>query len=83
MSYRLPITNHPLREAFDVRDLVAIGTGEQTPPTFPEARAAARRTFEGNDAVRAVNCICMRACGGLHLVRFGPRGGHKTLWRFS
>jgi hypothetical protein len=78
MALSLPLSSSPLRELFDVSDLL----DPKTLPTFPQARLAARNMF-GDPSARAVHSICWRADGSLRLVRFGPRGGHKNLWTFT
>lgn len=78
----LPVTASPLRELFDVADLVALGTKKASPASFAIAKLGAQRAFS-DSAVRSVNSICIRASGELWLVQFGPRGGHKKLWNFG
>lgn len=82
-TVNLPSTDSPIRDLFDITDLVAIGSGEVTPPTFPQARQAARQTFISDEAIRDVHSICLKADGSLTLERFGPQGAHKTVWTFT
>lgn len=85
MSLRLPSPSSPLREMFDVADVVPFGMpgGMMKAPTFTECRIGAAKFFAGEPAASAVNSICLRASGALELVQFGPRGGVRTLWRFA
>lgn len=84
MSHSLPLAGSPLRELFEVRDLVAIATGEQPVQTFGRALSSARRLVRENRAVRAVHFIALEAASdNLCLYRVGSRGGHKRLWVFG
>lgn len=79
MALSLPLSGSELRDAFDVADL-AMG---RNVTTLPEAKAAARRTFSADKAVRRVFFVVMRADGELQLVSVGPRSGHKVEWKFG
>ena len=81
----LPLSNSPLRELFDVGVLAQCGTieGLRKMPTFRQALASARRTYEIDASIRAVHVIAVRAEGNLELIRVGRRGGHRTLWNFG
>lgn len=84
MSYALPLSGSPLREAFEIEDLVAIGYGERDVPDLPKARRLARQFFDGADkAVRRVFYIVLRADDHLDLISIGPRGGWRREWRFG
>lgn len=84
MSLHLPPMSSPLRELFEVADVVPFGMpgGMLKAPLFGVCRAQAQ-TMMADRAIAAVNCICLRANGALELVQFGPRGGVKRLWRFA
>lgn len=78
MSLLLPPPGSPLRELFDIPTLVCWNSL----PTFPEAKRSARWVFEDRAVADVFSC-CIRANGNVELVRFGPKGGHKTLWNFG
>ena len=84
MSYRLPPTNSPIRDMFDMSDLVAMlaPANFQSLTTFSSALRAAPGTVKRLGA-HSTNQIVMMANGTICLVRFGARGGHKKLWRFT
>lgn len=76
----LPVTGSPLREMFEVQQLLR----PRELPTFRQCAHAARSTFAASGPeVRAVNSVCLRADGAIELVKFGPKGGHKTMWKFG
>lgn len=84
MSHLLPPASHPLRETFEVADLVAIGTGKVRPIFLDEAKRAARKFFASDSAIRRVFYIIMRSdTDVLALVSVGPRGGHRYEWTFG
>lgn len=84
MSYAVPLSGSPLREAFELEDLVAIGYGERDVPDLPKARRLARGWFEGAGLKPArVFYIVLRADDHLDLISIGPRGGWKREWRFG
>lgn len=84
MSHLLPPANSPLREMFDIADLVAIGTKQREPITFKDAVFASKRFFasQPKGLVKSVVYIALKADGSLVLVSFGPRGAHKIHWIF-
>lgn len=78
MSLVLP-QNPEIRRLIDV---AALARKEWA--VFSQAKIAARRTFESDKAISRVFAQVIRAeTGEVHLVSFGPRGGHKTLWNFG
>ena len=80
MSLALPLAGSPLREMFAVESLL----NPRELPTFRACVHGARNTFAAAaGSVRNVQCLCLRADGSIELVQFGPRGGHRTLWRFG
>lgn len=84
MSYAVPLSGSPLREAFELEDLVAIGYGDRHAPSLPQARHDARAVFAaGGKAVRRVFYIVLRADDHLDLISIGPRGGWRREWRFG
>lgn len=85
MSLAIPPKAHPARELIDMEQLASLGDVQNRMklPTFWQAKASAAHTFAGNRAVRRVHTLVLRADGELELVGFGPRGGHKTIWKFG
>lgn len=84
MSHSLPPLASPLRDLFEVSDLVAISTGERPVPVFGHGLRNARRTVRENKAVNAVFFFAVEsATDELGLYRVGKRGGHKRLWVFG
>jgi hypothetical protein len=83
MSHLLPPHGSPLREMFDISDLVLIGTGERDALTLPEAHAAARRTFDRCRAAKRCNYFVHSATDTLQLVSIGRRGAARVLWTFG
>jgi len=86
MSFRLPTSDHPAREA--IGDLAHVAeilnpANAAKLPCFREALVQARRTIEADRSIRAVNVICLRADDERWLVSVGPRGGWKRLWNFG
>ena len=77
---RLPLSDSPLRELFDVADLA-----NKQWCTLAEARTSARKTFEAHKpgAIRSVYFLVLLAAGDVVLMRVGPRGGRVILWRFG
>lgn len=82
MSYVLPLTGTPTREAIDMPTLVAYGTGDAVPVDLQAALRSAKRLFE-NKAVSRVFSIVLRADDKLQLISIGPRGGWKVEWNFG
>lgn len=84
MSFRLPLANSPLRELFDVRDLLPYGEpgGLLKAPTLRQALNAARATLAADSAIRSINSICLMADGSLCLLRV-KAASSKILWNFS
>ena len=82
--YNLPAANSPIRAMFDMGDLVTmLAPGNfQSLTTFSSALRAAPDTIKRLGA-HSTNQIVMMANGTICLVRFGARGGHKKLWRFT
>ena len=84
MAHRLPPQGHPIREAFQVSDLVDIALGNVPVLTLGRALPSARRTLEANQAASAVFMIALNsATDNLELIRVGKRGGWKRLWVFG
>lgn len=82
--HKLPLTGSPLRQLFEVADLVAITTGEQPVRPFGRALSSARAFLRDNKAARSVVFIALEAAtDNLCLYRVGNRGGHKRLWVFG
>lgn len=77
----------PLRDLFDVTDLVDMHVNGQI-PHYRHAASSAAKYFadcaEGGGPIpTAVHSICLRPDGKIWLVRFGPKGGAKKLWEFG
>jgi len=85
MSHLLPPTGSELRDAFDVRDLVAIATKERQAPTLREAWNESLRTFDGTPrgTIKRIYSIVLEADDKLALWSFGSRGGKKREWVFG
>lgn len=84
MSHLLPPSGSPLRDCFDVEDLVAIGTKQRQAPLLKEAKIYARDYFRTADkAVNRLYFIAMVANDDLWLISIGPRGGVQYHWNFS
>lgn len=85
MSFRLPLTGSPLRELFDVRDLLPYGEpgGLLKAPTFRQFIATGRETLANCPGVRSVHGFALRADGHLILLRVGPGNRTRRLWDFS
>lgn len=81
----LPPADHKAREFMGdiahVAEVLAPGNRALV-PTFPEARAVAKRMF-ANGAVKRVFSICMRADGEFWLISVGARGGWRKEWNFG
>lgn len=84
MSHALPLAGSPLRELFELGDVVAIATGASPVQPFSAALLGARRLMRGQRAVRSVAFIALDSSNDeLCLYSAGPRGGHKRLWVFG
>jgi hypothetical protein len=85
MAHRLPSPSSPLREAFEVTDLVAIGTRQVPPTVLREALASARRTFTASEpgCIHSIFSIVLEADDRLSLIEIGPRGGWKRRHTFG
>jgi len=83
MAHSLPLSGSALRETFDVRDLVAMTTGEKPWMTISDARVAARETFANVKGIIRVWSIVLRADDEVQLVSIGPRGGVIVEWVFG
>jgi hypothetical protein len=81
--YALPSADSPLREIFEIEDLVAIGTGERKAPTIPEARASARETFASSRTTSRVYFLAMRANDDIELISIGRQLKVRTEWKFT
>ena len=77
MALALPLSISPIRDLFDIRDLA-----DQCWITLPAAKFAASKMF-ADGSVSSVHCLVLRACGDVELIRFGPKGGRKTVWNFG
>ena len=82
--YNLPPTNSPIRDMFDMSDLVAMlaPANFQSLTTFASALRAAPDTIKRLGAA-SINQVVVKANGSICLYHFGPRGGRKLLWQFS
>ena len=79
MSLSLPLPSSPLRELFEVQDLVDY----RNLPTFREGLAGCRRYMASDANALSAHSIVMRADGEFWLIRVGRRGGWKRLWNFG
>ena len=79
MSLSLPVSNSPLRQMFEVNDLVHW----HNLPTFREALFAARNFLAVDSAARSVNSLAVMADGTIRLLQVGKRGGVRRLWNFG
>lgn len=83
MSHLLPPTNSPIRELFEVADLVEIGLGRY-PGDRADASRKARAFFAAEPRAKALITFAVNAeTDELQLLRFGPRGGRRVLWTFG
>lgn len=85
MSFALPLTGSPLREMFDVRDLVAIGLGREAVPTVEVATRLTRTFLALNRQAQSLNLLAAtEAHGDLVLVRIARAGVEpEVLWKFG
>lgn len=87
MSFRLPLSGTPAREACgDMATLAAIlnpaNIGKM--PVTWQARKSAVAFLEANPAAKRVNTVVIRAENDERwLISFGPRGGWKKVWNFG
>ena len=51
--------------------------GEESLPSFTEAKRSARASMAANRAIRGITSVCRRGDDAIWLVTFGPRGGWK------
>jgi len=77
MALALPLTTSPIRNLFDIRDLA-----DRLWVTLPAAKLAASKMFADN-SVSSVHCLVLLASGDVELIKFGPKGGRKTIWKFG
>jgi hypothetical protein len=82
MSHALPALGSPIRELFQVEDLVALSTGVQPLPVRSAAVASARKMIAGNRAIRSVVVFAADASDQVCLFQVGPRAV-KRLWTFG
>lgn len=86
MSLLLPLSGSAVRSMFTLEHLVEVSAPEnrcklQTLTSAKLGCIAQMRDAKG--AIKGIVCFVLRANGELHLMRFGSRGGHKTLWNFG
>lgn len=83
--HALPPTDSPLRELFQISDLVAIGTKKVTPPTLAYALAevADQAQSYAELGIVSVNYILVGPDGHLVLAELPLAGGHTQLWDFT
>jgi hypothetical protein len=83
--FLLPPPAHPIRELFEVADLVPFGQRrpEKLPPVRWELRRNAMRFLEANPAARRVVGFVLCADDSVRLASVGRRGGIKLLWNFG
>jgi hypothetical protein len=79
MSLKLPASNSPIRELFDIADLA----DWHKLPTFGQAWRGAKAFLQAEPAARAVHSIVIRATGEIWLIRVGKRGGWNRIWNFG
>jgi hypothetical protein len=79
MSLALPLSDSPIREMFDIRDLI----DWRGLPTFRQGLTSAKAFLAAEPAARSVNSIVIRADGEIWLIRIGKRGGWKRVWNFG
>ena len=82
MAHPLPAVGTEARDALDLHHFVEMVTSKRF-VTLAETRASVRKTFERDDSVSAVYTITLLANDDLVMLRWGPRGGRKTLWNFG
>ncbi len=65
----------------DAAHLGAALANKASLPSFKEARANAVRFLSANDCADAVYSLTLRGNDDVELIRFGSRGGAKTVWK--
>jgi hypothetical protein len=86
VSFRLPPSNHPAREAMgDMEHVVDVLNPANLDrlQDFGAALRNARKAIAAENAVKAINVICLRADDERWLIRVGKRGGWRKLWNFG
>jgi hypothetical protein len=86
VSFRLPPSNHPAREAMgDMEHVVDVLNPANLDrlQDFGAALRNARKAIAAEKAVKAINVICLRADDERWLIRVGKRGGWRRLWNFG
>ena len=85
MTVNLPLSGSPVYEAMDVAHVAEALSPENRSklPTLRMVLAKYRKHINSESAVKSVESICIKADGSVVLVRVGPRGGHKVLWKFG
>ena len=78
MSLSLPAANSPLREMFEVSQLVNF----KSLPLLGDALCSCRKVVE-QQGVRSAQAVAFRSNGDLILFKVGKRGGFKMLWNFG
>jgi hypothetical protein len=84
MSFRLPLTNSPAREAMgDIAHVAEVlnPANLHRLVDFSTALRNARRNFPAS--AKSVNLICLRSDDERWLISVGPRGGWKKIWNFG
>jgi hypothetical protein len=84
MSLKLPASDSPIRELFDVGHLadVASPANRRNLPTLAQARRQAIQIFKAG-AAKSATFIVLRMNGTIGLVQFGNRGGVRHVWNFG
>ena len=79
MSLLLPPSASPLRDQFEITDLVDLGKI----PSFAQALNACRKTVTSEKAIRSASAVCLRASGEVWLIEVGKRGAWRRRWNFG
>ena len=82
MSLKMPPADSPIREKFDVADLVEAGRNPRNLPTFREALSNGRSFLGKTKGASAVNCLALGADGSILLVEV-KRMSSKKLFNFG
>jgi hypothetical protein len=82
-GFALPLPNNPIRDLFDMETVIEI----LNPANLSKMRTLRDVLLSVNskpwpDGVRSQNFVCMKADGSIVLEQVGPKGGHKTIWKF-
>ncbi len=85
MSLRLPSSDSPIRERFDLSQLAELGSSSEKLrqlPTFRDAIRSGQEYLAKESAVKSVDYLTLRANGSVALVEV-RRSTQKEVWNFG